>query len=424
MRPPVPKEVEITIEGLGSEGDGVAKYKDKSLFVPFTVPGDKIKAEIGEGGKHGLPGKLLKVFEESPDRVAPKCQHFGACGGCSLQHISEPLYRAWIKSRIETALSHQHIYDALFDEAYISPEGARRRVSVKMVRDGGVKIGFNRWRSHDLVDVMECPVSDPKLVTAMAVLRDIFKNAFTEIRFCRIDLTLMEGGVDVVFHLPRPPKLPEAQILLKAARDNGFARYTVIENGVPGAYAELEKPFINFGATRVFPPPGCFLQATQDGEQVLQEFVLENLGKAKNVADLFAGLGTFSFPIASRAKVLAADADKPLLAALEQTYRNTQGLKKIDILHRDLFRRPLSHLELKDFDAIVLDPPRAGALAQCQMIAASKVRKLIYVSCNPNTFGRDAKVLMEGGYTLKTIKPVGQFLWSHHVELASVFEKA
>lgn len=415
--------VDITIEGLGSEGDGVAKYKDKSLFVPFTAPGDKIRVEIGEGGKHGLPGKLLEVLEESPERVEARCRHFGTCGGCSLQHISEKLYRKWLKSRIETALSHQHIYDAPFEEPYISPIGARRRVSVKMVRDGGVKIGFNRWRSHDLVDVIECPVSDPKLVTAMVALRGIFKEAFSEIRFCRIDLTLMEGGLDVVFQLPRPPKLPEAQILLKAMQDNGFARLTVIENGVPGSFAEFEKPFVIFGGARVYPPPGCFLQATRDGEQVLQDFVLAHLGKAKNVADLFAGLGTFSLPIAGQAKVLAVDADKPLLAALEKAFNSTKGLKKIDILHRDLFRRPLSVMELKDFDAIVLDPPRAGALAQSRMIASSKVKKIIYVSCNPNTFGRDAKVLMGGGYALKTIKPVGQFLWSHHVELASVFER-
>lgn len=417
------KEVDITIEGLGSEGDGVAKFKDKSLFVPFTAPGDLVRVEVGEGGKHGLPGKLLEVLEESPDRVKPKCQHFGICGGCSLQHISENLYRDWLKSRIETALSHQLIYDAPFYEAYISPAGARRRVSVKMVRDGGVKIGFNRWRSHDLVDVMECPVSDPKLVAAMAALRGVFKDAFSDIRFCRIELTLMEGGVDVVFQLPRPPKLPEAQILLKAMQDNGLARLTVIENGVPGSFAEFEKPFVTFGGARVYPPPGCFLQATRDGEQVLQDFVLENLGKAKNAAELFAGLGTFSLPLAARAKVLAVDADKPLLAALEKAYRNTKGLKKIDVLHRDLFRRPLSIMELKDFDAVVLDPPRAGALAQSRMIASSKVGKVIYVSCNPNTFGRDARVLIDGGYELKTIKPVGQFLWSHHVELASVFER-
>ncbi len=417
--------VDITIEGLGSEGDGVAKYKEKSLFVPFTVPGDKVRVEVGEGGKHGLPGKLIEILEESPDRVSPECQHFGTCGGCSLQHISENLYRDWIKTRIETALSHQHIYDAPFEGAYISPAGARRRVSVKMVRDGkSVKIGFNRWRSHDLVDVIECPVSDPKLVAAMVALRGVFKETFTEIRFCRIDLTLMEGGVDLVFHLPRPPKLPESQILLKAMQDNGFARITVIENGVPGSFAVFEKPFITFGGARVYPPPGCFLQATRDGEQVLQDFILEHLGKAKNVADLFAGLGTFSLPLATKAKVLAADADKPLLEVLEQAFRKTKGLKKIDILHRDLFRRPLRVMELKDFEVIVLDPPRPGAVAQSQMIATSKVKKVIYVSCNPNTFGRDAKVLMEGGYTLKTIKPVGQFLWSHHVELAGVFERA
>ena len=313
--------VDITIEGLGSEGDGVAKYKDKSLFVPFTAPGDFIRVEVGEGGKHGLPGKLLEVLEESPDRVAPKCQHFGTCGGCSLQHISEDYYRKWLKGRIETALIHQHIYDAPFEEAYISPAGARRRVSVKMVRGGkSVKIGFNRWRSHDLVDVGECPVSDPKLVAAMAALRGVFKVAFTEIRFCRIELTLMEGGVDLVFHLPRPPTLPESQILLKAMQDNGFARLTVIENGVPGSFAVFEKPFVTFGKARVYPPAGCFLQATRDGEQVLQDFVLENLGKAKNVADLFAGLGTFSLPIADKAKVTAVDADKPLLAALETAF--------------------------------------------------------------------------------------------------------
>lgn len=346
------------------------------------------------------------------------CRHFGTCGGCALQDLPQDEYRARKRDEIAEALNRNGITGAIIDDVISVSPRSRRRATFKLEkRNNKTEIGFHAAKSHDIVDMQECLVITPTLFSAVAGFREMFAAILRENEKAELHVTETDTGFDVAIRWKRlvTPKLI-AEIAPWATKLK-FARVTSGDE----ILIELAQPQISFGKARVDLPRETFLQPTREGEGALQSVVLEAIGKAKHVADLFAGCGTFSLPLAEHARVHAVELERPALNALEKAARNTPGLKPVTTESRDLFKRPLTAPELARFDAVVLDPPRAGAAAQAKELAKSKLARLAYVSCNAASFARDARILVDGGFRLGHITPVDQFLWSSHTELAAAF---
>jgi 23S rRNA (uracil1939-C5)-methyltransferase len=345
-----------------------------------------------------------------PDvRAEPFCQYFGTCGGCTLQHYGPPSYAALKIELVASALRYAHV------EATIAPlieaHGDGRRRATLHAR--GKAVGYMQARSHDLLDIAACPILVPALrERAPALVRPIAAT----VGDCDVALTATDTGLDVAIKTERKVK-PEKLTLL--AQRLEVARLSV--NGE--IVLQARPPAVRMGKASVELPIGSFLQATAEAEATLARLVCEGVGKAKSVADLFCGLGPFTLRLAESAKVFAADSDKAAIVALQLALRHTQGLKPITASRRDLFREPMVAFELKDYDAVVFDPPRAGAEAQARELAKSTVKTVVSVSCEPRTFARDAAILIAGGYRLETVTPVDQFAWSGHVEVVGVFRR-
>jgi 23S rRNA (uracil1939-C5)-methyltransferase len=394
---------------IAARGDGVTS---DGRHVPMSAPGDRL-----------LPGGGLA---QGPNHVAPVCRHFPECGGCQLQHLSDTANADYVRDRVAGALVGQGIEARNVDAPHISPPMSRRRASLRVVRLGkNVQIGFSSQGSHRIVDMHECHVLEPRLFALVAPLRALFGAMLGKEKAGIVDLALVDQGVDVVLTGLAPKGLEQTEALLDFARDHALARLTLQGEEGPLTLWQPDPVTVTFGTLPVTYPPRAFLQATADGEAALIAEVRLALGDAKMVADLFAGLGTFALSVANDMpgrKVYAAEAVRDLLFALQSGGNRLPG--RIFPEHRDLFRRPLTPMELNRFDAIILDPPRAGAEEQISELARSACRRLVYVSCNPASFARDAKMLVEGGYAIERVKPVGQFRWSTHVELVATFSRA
>ncbi|MCH8685916.1 class I SAM-dependent RNA methyltransferase [Pedomonas mirosovicensis] len=407
----------LTVSHLGAQGDGVAPAPGlpKPVYVPGGVPGDTVVVDD--------KGKVLDLIP-GPNRAEAVCLHFGLCGGCTLQHVAPELYHGWLTDRILMALQQHDITlapDAIV-APHVSPPQTRRRATFRAVRRGKqVELGFNVERAHTLVDLSECHVLSPALFGLLPALRGLLAKELTDGHAASIAVTLTEAGVDLTLGGLKRKGLAQDELLTRFAEENDLARLSIDTGLGVDVIIERRAPIIRFGGVAVRLPVGAFLQATPDGEAALQAAVIESVGKAKDVADLFAGLGTFALPLSAKARVLASDAGKVSLEALQRAANEAQ--RPVRIEHRDLFRRPFTALELKRFQAVVIDPPRAGAQAQCAEIAKSAVPVVVAVSCNPNTFARDARLLIDGGYRLERLWPVGQFLWSAHVELVARFTR-
>lgn len=346
---------------------------------------------------------------EPDTRAEPFCRYFGSCGGCTLQHFGPPSYIAFKRGLVETALRTAHIVADI--APLIEAHGDGRRRATLHAR--GAAVGYMKARSHELLDIAACPILVPALEQrAPALGRPIAAT----IGDCDIAFTATDTGLDVAVHSERKFK-PEKLTLL--AQRSQLARLSL--NGE--VVLQSRAPAITMGRAMVELPISSFLQATAMAEATLAKLVLEGIGKAKSVADLFCGLGPFTLRIAEQARVFAADADKSAITALQNAVRHTQGLKPVTGSTRDLFREPLVPFELTGYDAVVFDPPRAGAEAQARELARSKVKTVVAVSCEPRTFARDAAILIAGGYQLETVTPVDQFAWSTHVELVGVFRR-
>ncbi|MBI4922158.1 MAG: class I SAM-dependent RNA methyltransferase [Devosia nanyangense] len=346
---------------------------------------------------------------EPDTRAEPFCRYFGTCGGCTLQHFGPPSYMAYKQELVETALRSAHIVAEV--APLIEAHGDGRRRATLHAR--GAAVGYMKARSHDLLDIAACPILVPALEhRAPALGRPIAAT----IGDCDIAFTATDTGLDVAVHSDR--KFKPEKLTLPAQRSQ-LARLSL--NGE--VVLEARAPAITMGRATVELPISSFLQATAMAEATLANLVLEGIGRAKSVADLFCGLGPFTLRIAEQARVFAADADKAAITALQNAVRHTQGLKPVTAMARDLFREPLVPFELTGYDAVVFDPPRAGAEAQARELARSKVRTVVAVSCEPRTFARDAAILVAGGYRLETVTPVDQFAWSTHVEVVGVFRR-
>jgi 23S rRNA (uracil1939-C5)-methyltransferase len=352
--------------------------------------------------------------------VTALCRHFGTCGGCTYQDMPDDAYRALKKAMVVDALARHGFADAVVEEIVEVAPGTRRRAAFKAAKSGGaVRFGFHAAASHDIVDMQECRVITPSLFALVAGLRAMMVDLLDEGQKAELFVTETQNGADVGIRWSRPMSTAITTAAAHWAQRLKLARLTA--NGEP--LIELAAPIVTLGKSTVTLPRDGFLQATQEGEAILQAKVLDGVKKAKAVVDLFAGMGTFALVLAQNARVHAVEAEKASLDALAAAARGTSGLKPVTVEKRDLFKVPLGVLELAKFDAVVLDPPRVGANTQAKELAKSKIRRIVYVSCNPQSFARDARILVDGGYKMGTITPVDQFLWSSHIELVAAFTR-
>lgn len=391
---------------LAARGDGVTA---DGRFVALAAPGDHI--DFSAHPPRILPG---------PHHAAPACTHYPACGGCQMQHVDEAAYGDFVRERLARVLP-----DGLPDDVRpiaLSPPRSRRRASLKALkRQGKLSLGFHSEGTHALVDVVDCPLLSAELMAVIAPLKRLLRAQLRDGQGAGVALTLSDTGLDVLLANVSAQDLAAIEALTGFAEAHDLARLSIEGPGGIDTMVERRTPELVMGGVSVALPVAPFLQATREGEAALVAAVQEAVGDAAQVADLFCGLGTFALPLSARSRVLAVDAAGPAVMALGVAARRAGRL--VDVQHRDLFRRPLVGKELAGLDAVVFDPPRAGAEAQARALAASSVPVIVAVSCNPNTFGRDAKILIEAGFRLTTLWPVAQFRWSSHVELVARFQK-
>ena len=418
---------ELDIVRLGAQGDGIAETASGPVYVPGTLPGERVAAAVG-----GERGRLLEILRPSADRVAPPCRHFGSCGGCAAQHIGAPLYRAWKRDMVRVAFAHRGLEPEI-GELVAVPPGSRRRVTLGAEKRGGqVMLGFREEGTHTLVDLEVCPVVVPAIERALPGLREMADVMLAEDGGLRLTVTAANGGLDVALEGIDKPALDAKSIEGRSLEAKARARIARIAAAI-GALrvtaggqlvVQSAAPKLVLGGAEVVLPPAPFIQATAEAEAAIAEILTAATHKAKRVADLFSGLGTFTFALARRARVSAYDGDRPAIEALTVAVRSAQGVKPIEARVRDLIGEPLSRVELDGFDAVVFDPPRGGAKAQAEMLARSKVPVVCAVSCNPATLARDCRILVDGGYRIERVTPIDQFVWSPHVEAVAVLRRA
>jgi 23S rRNA (uracil1939-C5)-methyltransferase len=400
----------LEIASLGAQGDGVARISARDIHIPYALPGELWR----------LDGDASEMLRAHPERATPVCPHFGTCGGCVAQHMPDALYAEWKRGIVVQAFRHRGIEAPVGDLVRVAP-GSRRRVTVYARRSSkSLRLGFHRAASHDVIDVLRCPIAMPQLVGVLPALREMLEPMLTGRAEAAITMLATPAGIDASLrfghlasvrrHTPR---------LATLAARHGLARLTI-----DGDVAMLARPpALVLGGVEVVPPPGAFVQAVETSEAEMVRLALAATSKAKRIADLFCGLGTFTFALARRARVLAVDNDGDAMAALMSAARRAVGLKPIDTKLRDLYRMPLAAGELEGFEAVVFDPARSGAQAQAGQLARSKVATVVAVSCNPGTLSRDVRILVDGGYTLEAVTPIDQFLYAAHVEVVAVLRR-
>lgn len=390
---------------VAAKGDGVTA---DGRHVPMSAPGDHVDAS----------GNLV----HGPHHADPPCRHFPLCGGCQLQHLDDQSYADFVRDRVAGALAGQGVSAANILEAHVSPPESRRRASLRAARlRKRLSIGFSSEKSHRIVDMTMCGILHPALFALAEPLRTLLLPMVGESRGAHVRMTLADQGVDLLLEGVEGAGLAAAETLTAFAREQGLARLSVDDGYGPQTRWEPEPVTVSFGGVAVAFPPYAFLQATRDGEAALAAAANAAIADARAFADLFSGLGTFALALGQGKAVYAAEAARDLVLALKAAAARSG--RKLGADHRDLFRRPLTPEELNRFEAVLLDPPRAGAREQILQIARSAVPSVAYISCNPGSFARDAKMMLEGGYRLESVQPVGQFRWSTHVELAGIFRR-
>lgn len=404
----------LTIDRIGHHGDGIAQGPNGPIFVPGMLPGEVVEGEI-----QGDQLADFRIQTPSVNRVKPPCSHAKTCGGCLMQHASDAFVADWKLGIVKGALAGQGL-SASFRPIITSPVKSRRRATIAARRTkNGTLMGFHARASDMLVNVPNCQLLHPDLMATFPGLEALVKLGGSRSGEVSLTVTRSLAGADVMVV---GGKDLDSALLLELARAtelHGFARLTW--NGETVALRTA--PMQRFGKALVSPPPGAFLQATAEGELALQRAVAMAVAPARKIVDLFAGVGTFALPLAEHAEIHAVEGDAPMMAALEKGANNAKGLKRVTVETRDLFRRPLEPDEFKGVEAVIIDPPRAGAEAQMTVLAKSSVPVIASVSCNPISFARDAKTLIAGGYTLDWVQVVDQFRWSAHVEMVARFSR-
>ena len=426
-RPGGGRQHEVTIEGVGARGDGYATLEDGLVYVPLSLAGDRVRLRVTGRRDGALKAEALELLDEGPGRVEPPCPHFGPCGGCALQHMEEAAYGDWKAALLPQALAHRGLGEGTVIKPMIRvPAGTRRRAVLAAARRGGrLRLGFHGRKSHEVAELETCLLLVPALVALLPALRAVLSGLLPEAGTAEVHVAETEAGPDMLIVGPGPLDLAARETLARFAEDCDLARLSWGETVAAAEPLVVRRPpRVLFGGVAVEPPPGAFLQPSAQGQAALTEAVLGSLPEdVAAVADLYCGCGTFSFPLSTRARVLAADGAAEAVAALWAAARRSDLAARVAVEVRDLAREPLLPEELARFDAVVFDPPRAGARAQAQALAESDVPCVIAVSCNPNSFARDARILVEGGYRLHEVMPVDQFPWSGHLELVAKFTR-
>jgi len=403
----------LTITRLGARGDGIASDNGTTVHVPFALPGEEVEIEP-------LSERIRTVLVRSPERITPFCPHFGSCGGCKMQHLAPAPYAAWKRGMLEEVLARAGIATEI--APLVAAQGVgRRRVTLHVrFEKGRALAGFMAAKSHDLIDLDRCPVLVPGLDRAADIARAVMAPLARLNKTADVQVTASLGGLDVDIRGPGKLEMPLRLALTEVAERLDLARLSLHGEMI----VERRSPALRMGKALVVPPAGGFLQATEAGETTLAGLVAEAVGKARRIADLFCGAGPFALRLAGEHAVDGFDSDKPAIEALTRAARATPGLKPLKAEARDLFRRPLLAHELKSYDAVVLDPPRAGAEAQVRQIALAKApARIVYASCDPQSFARDAASLIAAGYRLERVTPVDQFAFTTHLEMVGVFSR-
>ena len=413
-----PLNEHLIINRVGHFGDGVADSDGQSIYVPYALAGETVEVLPSLG--HPDRRTLAHVFKASPERIAPFCPHFGTCGGCAIQHWQTDAYRNWKRQLVVDTLAMAGI-DCPVEELIDAHGTGRRRMTVhaRLSQKDILRVGFAAAGRHEIIAIDHCPILDPKMHGALEAANNIAEVLKPIKKPLDIQITAADNGLDVDVRGSGPLSTATHSALSKLAVKHKLARLT--------RHGELvimhEPPVVKMGRAQVTLPPGSFLQPTIAGEETLADLVMTQSKGAKHLADLFCGAGPFALRLAEAFRISAFDNDQSAVVSLQNAVKSTQGLKPIKAEARDLFRRPLMPQELRDFDGVVIDPPRQGAQAQSQQLAASKIPLVVAVSCNPSTFARDARILIDGGFKLETVIPVDQFRHTPHVELVARFRR-
>ncbi|MBV9521201.1 MAG: class I SAM-dependent RNA methyltransferase [Alphaproteobacteria bacterium] len=419
--------VALEIGEIGARGDGIARHEGGPIYVPFTAPGDRILARLDPARGEGRRGRLERILVAGPGRTIPVCRHFGTCGGCALQHLESAHYAAAKLRILREALARHGLADAPLAPLQLLPPGTRRRVRWALARARGgagePRLGFAERASHRIVDLAACAVLDRRLFALAGPLRRLAAVLLEPGEAGHASLQAVESGVDLVLDLPRPPGLCALEALAEFAAAQDLARLEWRRPGDPITVPIARRRAVRacFSGVEVDLPPDCFLQATPEAEASLRQAVLAALAGARRIADLFCGVGTFTFALAAQGRVHAVEGWAPAVAALGAAARRTGLGARVSAETRDLDARPLEPAELQAYDAVVFDPPRGGARAQAAALARSRIPAIAAISCNPSTFARDARILVDGGYRLVSIQPIDQFVWSAQIELVAAF---
>lgn len=429
--PAIGHELDIAIETIGGSGDGIARLEGRPVFVPFSLPGDHLRVRLTARRGDGYAAAIVAEHQRA-EQATPPCPHFGRCGGCQIQHLPADGYRHWKVRQIETALARQGLTGIDIRPLIPGKPATRRRLRLAVLPasgrrlDGSPSIGFRARQSREIVAIETCPIAHPTLLAVLPALNDLIKNLDIAGNGGEIHLTATKTGLDLLLETSTSPALPDLERLGAFAESQDLARlaWRRKAGATPEPIAIRRSPTVTFGGIPVTLPIGAFLQATEHAETAIREAIVEAVGFADRLADLFAGCGTFGLPLAAGGRhVLAIERDPAMVAVLDAAARQA-GITSLKAQARDLEREPLDLADLSQLDAIILDPPRAGARRQVEAIVQTQgPPTLAMASCNPKTFARDARTLIDGGYRLFWLQPIDAFLWSAEIELAAAFTR-
>jgi 23S rRNA (uracil1939-C5)-methyltransferase len=423
MRPRQGELVELSVERIGAAGDGAARWRGTTVFLPFTVPGDRVRARLGARRGGGIEGRVVDLLDSGPGRVPPPCRHYGRCGGCALQHLNPDLYQSTKLGRLLKALERANVEPGTVEPLRTVP-ATRRRARVGLARPGDqrqpARVGFRERFRHDLVDLRECLVLEAPLFVLVDELRRLVPDLLPPGGIAEATLSRTDSGIDLLLEASEPPGLGALEALARLGEDWDIARIVWRSREGEKLVVERRPVRVLLSGVAVPFPPGAFLQASETAERILVEEVLAGVGPRRPALDLFAGLGTFAFALAAQGPVHAVEGDERKVAALAPAAASAHG---VTVERRDLAHSPLPPEALAHYAAAVFDPPRAGADRQAAALAASPLDTVVAVSCNPATFARDAKLVVGGGFHLERVVPVDQFVWSPHLELAALFRR-
>lgn len=423
---PTREEIEVTVDALGDGGDGLAMAGGRRLYIPYSLPGERLRVRLGAPRGQGREAAILARLGDAPERAEPPCPHFGQCGGCALQHMAGSAYAAWKQGRVVRALVRRGLVAARIDAMVVTGPGTRRRARFAAIGTAlGAVLGFNRRQSRQIVGIETCPLLTPPLQALLPSLGSLASDLLAPGAKADMEVLDLSGALDVLIVADGRPDLAQLERLAAYAGDAGLRRlsWQSGERATPEPIVRHGPLVAVFAGIAVALPPGAFLQPSLAGEAALQGFVMEELRDARRIVELYAGCGTFSLPLAARgARVLAVEGNAAMVAALLEAAPTAALAGRLCVERRDLARRPLAAAEFLGADAILLNPPRGGAEPQVRQLGEA-TQPIVYVSCNPASFARDARHLVGAGYRLARVMPVDQFHWSPHAELAALFSR-